>query len=366
MKNYRRLSGDGSVKVVLSGDSNSPPKTTPRREPLPCNSSSMQELRTPPAVPFAFLRVHSRFQKNVESTPEAPPKFQKKPLFALIRGLCDGHPAPEFSTTAFLSSATTDHEQLATDKPENVDLACASLPELSLAHFSASASATLKQPPLQTNDLRQFSAETEKNTETLKLKNRAINFSNVLPPPAISALSLQPSSFYQNRSFQPRVGTPRKSAIIEKYRLSFSGPNLLQLSRCQPKPEVSAKADTFCPCTNHLRGKNLALAVFFGIRSTSNLRPLNLRTSSSASRQNRSKKPVSSPKFMFQHWSPSPLFSASVVKFDQSQNAFVSLVAFCSSLRSLQNLVQNFIKSPSSRHHFSRPPFAKRTSILGN
>jgi signal transduction histidine kinase len=46
MKNYRRLSGDGSVKVVLSGDSNSPPKTTSRREPPPCNSPSTQELRT--------------------------------------------------------------------------------------------------------------------------------------------------------------------------------------------------------------------------------------------------------------------------------------------------------------------------------
>src|SRR6185436_10039562 len=46
MKNYRRHSGDGSVKVVLSGDSNSPPKTTGRREPSSYNSSSTQELRT--------------------------------------------------------------------------------------------------------------------------------------------------------------------------------------------------------------------------------------------------------------------------------------------------------------------------------
>src|SRR5436190_19052090 len=46
MKNYRRHSGDGSVKVVLSGDSNSPPKTTSGREPQPCNSSFTQELRT--------------------------------------------------------------------------------------------------------------------------------------------------------------------------------------------------------------------------------------------------------------------------------------------------------------------------------
>jgi hypothetical protein len=48
MKNYRRHSGDGSAKVVLSGDSNSPFKTTPRREPLPYNSSSAEEL-----CPFA-------------------------------------------------------------------------------------------------------------------------------------------------------------------------------------------------------------------------------------------------------------------------------------------------------------------------
>jgi hypothetical protein len=46
MRNYRRLSGDGSVKVVLSGDSNSPPKTTRRREPLPHNLTPTQELRT--------------------------------------------------------------------------------------------------------------------------------------------------------------------------------------------------------------------------------------------------------------------------------------------------------------------------------
>jgi hypothetical protein len=113
MKNYRRLSGDGSVKVVLSGDSNSPPKTTRRREPPPYNSSPTQEVCNPRAVPFAFLRVHSRFQKNVD-TSEPHPKFQKKPVFALIRGLCDSHSDREFSTTAFLPSATNAHGQLAT------------------------------------------------------------------------------------------------------------------------------------------------------------------------------------------------------------------------------------------------------------
>jgi hypothetical protein len=61
MKNYRRLSGDGSVKVVLRGDSNSPPKTTSRREPLPYNSAPTQELRTGPCFhPGAPL--HAAFQ----------------------------------------------------------------------------------------------------------------------------------------------------------------------------------------------------------------------------------------------------------------------------------------------------------------
>jgi outer membrane protein assembly factor BamB len=48
MKNYRRLSGDGSVKVVLNPDAQSGFKTTSRREPLPYNSSTTQELRTRP------------------------------------------------------------------------------------------------------------------------------------------------------------------------------------------------------------------------------------------------------------------------------------------------------------------------------
>jgi hypothetical protein len=50
MKNYRRLSGDGPVKVVLSGDSNSPPKTTASREPLPYNSPPTQEVCSPTLV----------------------------------------------------------------------------------------------------------------------------------------------------------------------------------------------------------------------------------------------------------------------------------------------------------------------------
>jgi hypothetical protein len=93
---------------------------------------------------------------------------------------------------------------------------------------------------------------------------------------------LFPSPLGQNvdlLSFEPRVGTPRKSAIIGKYPPSFSPPNLLRLLRCQPKAEVSVKADTFCPCTNHLRQKNRTLANFFGIRSTSNSQPFNHRIS---------------------------------------------------------------------------------------
>jgi hypothetical protein len=49
MRNYRRLSGDGSVKVVLSGDSNSPPKTASRCEPPSYNSSPTQEVC--PSIP---------------------------------------------------------------------------------------------------------------------------------------------------------------------------------------------------------------------------------------------------------------------------------------------------------------------------
>src|SRR4051794_1427344 len=56
MRNYRRLSGDGSVKVVLSGDSNSPPKTTRRREPPSYNSPPTQELCPPISTVAAGVR----------------------------------------------------------------------------------------------------------------------------------------------------------------------------------------------------------------------------------------------------------------------------------------------------------------------
>src|SRR3954467_14267405 len=101
MRNYRRLSGDGSVKVVLSGDSNSPPKTTSRREPLPYNSSPAQELRPFVAcAPRVRVPAPSRRQalplsltaprQYVEFRSDVPPKFQKKPVFAHIRGLFSG------------------------------------------------------------------------------------------------------------------------------------------------------------------------------------------------------------------------------------------------------------------------------------
>jgi hypothetical protein len=128
MENYRRLSGDGSVKVVLSGDSNSPPKTTSRREPLPYNSSPTQEVC--PSIPTVAADVRrltysaNRLQEVTlvrkpdqtysSSQPEfsssglcdlcvfllkgklpSHPEFQKKPVFAPIRGLCESHPAPE-------------------------------------------------------------------------------------------------------------------------------------------------------------------------------------------------------------------------------------------------------------------------------
>jgi hypothetical protein len=127
MKNYRRPSRDGSVKVVLSGDSNSPPKTTPRREPPPYDSTPAQELRTPPAILFAFPRVPSRFRENVDFATEDLRKFQKKPVFAHIRGLCDSYLPREFSTIAFLFSATTDNGQLP-PLEQNVDLEPSSFP----------------------------------------------------------------------------------------------------------------------------------------------------------------------------------------------------------------------------------------------
>jgi hypothetical protein len=147
MRNYRRLSGDGSVKVVLSGDSNSPPKTTRRREPPSYNLSATQEVcPSIPTVPADVRRLtypanrlrdqtYSSSQPGVSSSSglrdlrvfvlkgEFPShqKVQKKPVFAPIRGLCDSHSDREFSTTAFLPSATTDHGQQATDGPKNVD-----------------------------------------------------------------------------------------------------------------------------------------------------------------------------------------------------------------------------------------------------
>jgi hypothetical protein len=60
---------------------------------------------------------------------------------------------------------------------------------LYLQKINFSVSATLKQPALQMNGLRQIFTETAKNTETLNLKNLAINLSNVLPLSAISAIS---------------------------------------------------------------------------------------------------------------------------------------------------------------------------------
>jgi hypothetical protein len=46
MKNYRPLQGDGSAKVVVSGESHSPFTTAPRCEPSPHNSRAPDELCT--------------------------------------------------------------------------------------------------------------------------------------------------------------------------------------------------------------------------------------------------------------------------------------------------------------------------------
>jgi hypothetical protein len=114
MRNYRRLSGDGSAKAVVSSgfmsgfttaakrepspESNLPStqqlrtlefctlhskfcieRTTSKREPAPYNSSPTQELCNPPAIPVAFLRVPSPFQEHVDFQPEGPLTFQKSP-----------------------------------------------------------------------------------------------------------------------------------------------------------------------------------------------------------------------------------------------------------------------------------------------
>src|SRR4051812_49635966 len=94
MRNYRRLSGDGSVKVVLSGDSNSPPKTTSRREPPSYNSPPTQEV-CPDVARASRVRV------------EAPSRCHTLPAFP-----------------------TTDRGQQTTNKPKNVDSAPPLFPPL--------------------------------------------------------------------------------------------------------------------------------------------------------------------------------------------------------------------------------------------
>src|SRR4051794_18627533 len=72
MRDYRRFSGDGCVKVVLSGDSNSPPKTTPRREPPSYNSPPTQEVCPVLAcAPGPHLR---RSRVRVEAPPGPQPR----------------------------------------------------------------------------------------------------------------------------------------------------------------------------------------------------------------------------------------------------------------------------------------------------
>src|SRR5213078_60384 len=103
MRNYRRLSGDGSVKVVLSGDSNSPPKTTPRREPPSYNSPPTQEVC--PSIPVGD-EVTSLTFRALESAPA-----RELCTFVALRSRC--HTLPSFPTT--------DNGPRATDKLKNVD-----------------------------------------------------------------------------------------------------------------------------------------------------------------------------------------------------------------------------------------------------
>jgi gluconolactonase len=172
---------------------------------------------------FASIRVPSRLQKNVD-TPEEPQKFQKKPVFAHIRGLfsrCVQSRNVDFcasesqclsvSVVKFTPSQNVDSGPshlnpskkarnvaycritekisetiLAALPPFHQKVDCAlptpspPLPpvtdpqalgpaRLSLEKINFSVSPPLKQPPLQMNYLHRFSAETPKNTETLKL-----------------------------------------------------------------------------------------------------------------------------------------------------------------------------------------------------
>jgi hypothetical protein len=228
MRNYRRLSGDGSVKVVLSGDSNSPPKTTPRREPPSCNSSPTQEVCPSVACPS---RVRVPTPSRCHTLPSFPTtdheqlptgkstsvdfqdllKFQKKPVFALIRGLFSS--AGEFPNVDFCPSESLclRASVVKLSQPQNVD------------------SGTSHQNPSKKARNVAYCRITEEISKTVfaALSPFHQNVDCALPtaslfaplPPVPNPQALLPPQNIDKQSLHPR-----RSAIIEKYRLSFPRP----------------------------------------------------------------------------------------------------------------------------------------------
>jgi hypothetical protein len=141
MKNYRRLSGDGSVKVVLSGDFDPPPKTTSRREPPSYNSPPTQELRT--SVPVGGEVT------NLTYPAERPFHLGRlAPRQNVDCGACDSDLG---NSLVILPGRKV---------PWTLDIR--GYVALPLQKIKFSVSATLKQPSLQMKHLHQISTETNK------------------------------------------------------------------------------------------------------------------------------------------------------------------------------------------------------------
>jgi hypothetical protein len=258
MKNYRRHSGDGSVKVVLSGDSNSPPKTTRRREPPSYNSSPTQEVC--PSIPavaadvrrltYPANRLHdqtySPCQPGVSSSglrelcpssvPSAKedvfvskgtfpshPKFQKKPVFARIRGLSNS----------------------AGESPN--------------VHFSPSESLCLRASVVKLSPSQNVDSRTSHQNPSKKARNVAYCR---ITEEISEAIFVALSPFHQNVDCALPTPSPPLPPVPNPQAL-FLHPLEFLTSSSQSEPGVSAKPGTFWPSTRHLQRKNLTLASFF-------------------------------------------------------------------------------------------------------
>jgi hypothetical protein len=242
-RNCRRLSGDGSAKVVSNPEirpehpgSESEFKTARRREPPPCHSTPTQKV-CPVVACASRVRV------------EAPSRCHSLPSFLF---------------------PTTDHGRLANDQSKNIDS--------SISHFISSKT------------------------------------------PAIPAFSSNPTS----TSHQKVDCFPCESAFVVDF-----------------------------PVLAHLCWLRFLPFLMFKIPGKSPT-------------QNPSKKPVSSPKFTFQHSAQTLCLSVSVVKFVHLQN--VESFSSFPWLPSVQIFSRSRICSTnSSKKPVSSPPlFAKRTSMVGN